>query len=315
MRAVVSSTVTDRPNVSVADVPVPLPEAGQVQVKLSAAGVNPVALVTADPAIVRRLGVPALPDQVGLGWDLAGVVSAVGAGVTVFEIGRPVIGLVDKFITPIGAQSEYVVLDTHAVAALPDGADLLAAATLPANASTARQPLRLAGAQSGDAVVVTGAAGAVGAFAVEIGSRLGYRMIGVARPADEELVRCLGAAEFVAIDPVAADDPAAAVRAVVPDGADVIIDAAILVDKITGALVEGGSFVAVNDAAVPTIPGAKVHKVSVRADADDLAAIVADWRAGRLTARVAEQYRFEQVAEAHDRLRAGGVRGRLLLAP
>ncbi|HEY9290560.1 MAG TPA: zinc-binding dehydrogenase [Microlunatus sp.] len=310
MRAVVSSTSAAGANVTVTDLPAPVPAAGQVQVKVAAAAVNPVDLFTADPRSVQLLGIPELPERLGLGWDLAGVVSAVGEAVTDYSVGQPVIGLVDKFITPIGAQSEYVVLDLNAVAGLPAGADLSAAATLPANASTARQALRLSGAQPGDTVLITGAAGAVGGFALEIGNRLGYRMIGIARAADEEAVRALGAADFVA-----ADDPTTAVRALAPTGVDVIIDAAILIDKITGALAEGGSFVAVNDPATPSIAGAKVQKVSVRADADDLAAIVADWQAGRLTARVAEQYRFERAADAHARLRAGGVRGRLLLVP
>ena len=311
MRAVVSSAAIDGHNVTVADVPTPRPGAGQVQVAVAAAAVNPVDLFTAEPAALRRLGLSELPQQVGLGWDLAGTISALGDGVTDFAIGQPVIGLVDKFVTPIGAQSEYVVLDTHAVAPLPEGADLAAAATLPTNASTARQALRLSGAQPGDSVLVTGAAGAVGAFALEVGSRLGYRMIGVARAADEQTVRGFGAADFIAAD----GDLAGAVRALVADGVDVIFDTAMLVDKITGALAEGGSFIAVNDPATPSIPRAKVQKVNVRADAGDLAAVVADWQAGRITARIADRYRFDQAADAHARLRAGGVRGRLLLVP
>jgi NADPH:quinone reductase-like Zn-dependent oxidoreductase len=95
----------------------------------------------------------------------------------------------------------------------------------------------------------------------------------------------------------------------------VIIDAASLADQIAGALADGGTFVAVSEPAIPRIAGARVDKVSVRAVHEDLTKIVSDWRAGTITARVAGSYPFEQVAEVHDQLAAGGVRGRLVLVP
>lgn len=309
MRAVVSHSGADAAQVAVEDVARPEPDAGQVQVRVAAAAVNPIDLITADPAAVRQLGVAELPERLGLGWDLAGTISAVGDGVAL-SVGQPVIGLVDAFLTPIGAQSEYVVLDTRAVAPIGADADLIRAATLPLNATTALQALRLSGAGAGDAVVITGAAGAVGGYLVEYGARSGLTVIGVGRPGDEATVRGFGAAEFVS-----GEDPVGQIRRIAPDGVPVIIDAAMLVDGITGALAAGGSFVAVNETARPDLPGATVQKVNVRANPDDLGRVAADWAAGRLSDRVADVYPLEKVADAHDRLRAGGVRGRLVLTP
>lgn len=308
MRAIVSSTTAANHNVDVARIEKPEPAAGQLQVKVAAAAVNPIDRIVADPTVLRNIGFE-VPDSVGLGWDLAGTVSAVGDGVEEYRIGDPVIGLVDKFVTPIGAQSEFVVLDTNAVAALPADADLVEAATLPLNASTALQAIRLSGARPGDTLLVTGAAGAVGHFAVEYGVLEGLQVVGVGRERDEASVLAAGAKRFVASGPDLADHLAA----VVPGGFDVIIDAAQLVEAVAGAIAPGGSFIALNDGFVPIIDDAKVTKISVRADAEDLARVVADWRAQRITTAVAGRYRFEEVAEAQERLAAGGVRGRLVL--
>jgi NADPH2:quinone reductase len=311
MRAIVSSSAQDAYNVQVADIATPEPGPGQVQIAVAAAVVNPVDELVADPGLLRSFGMTDLPAYLGLGWDLAGTISAVGPEANGYRLGQKVIGLVDKFVTPIGAQSEFVVLDVAAVAALPDDADLIEAATLPLNATTALQALHLAKVTDGTTLLVTGAAGAVGGYAVELAADLGARVIGVGRTGDEDQVRRFGAQEFL----VGGDDLVQRVRILVPDGVDAVIDGASLVDQVSGVLAGGGHFVAVTDATVPDIDGATAEKVSVHADPDDLAAVVDAWRAGRISTRVADRYAFEQVADAQQRLAAGGVRGRLVLLP
>jgi NADPH:quinone reductase len=311
MRAVLSNSTIDEHNVEVADIAVPEPGPGQVQVRVAAAVVNPVDRVVASPGRLRSFGMTDLPEQLGLGWDLAGTVSALGDGVASYHVGQPVIGLVDKFVTPIGAQAEYVVLDLDAVAALPEDADLTEAATLALNATTAVQALRVAGIKAGTTLLVTGAAGAVGGYLVELASSKGARVIGVGRESDQLAILGFGAQAFVA----AGDDLADRVRAIVPVGVEVIIDAASLVDGVAGALAHGGTFIAVTGGPNPTIPGARIEKVNVQADADDLARVVADWRNGVISVRIADRYPFEKVAAAQQRLAAGGVRGRLVLIP
>lgn len=306
MRAVVTRTDRQQPNVAVVEVEAPAPGPGQVQVQVVAAGVNPVDVFTSNPVAVRSV-VPELPLRVGLGWELAGTVTAVGAGVTL-PVGTRVVGLDDRFTPELGAQAELAVLDAGAVTPVPDDTDPVAAATLPLNAVTALQALRTAGVTAGSTVLVTGAAGAVGGYAVELAAAAGARVVGIARAGDEELVRRFGASGFVA----AGDDLVARIARELPSGADAVVDGAQLAQEVAPALAPGGTFVALTGA-VPTIDGARVERLFVRADADDLARVVADWRAGRLTVRVADTYPLDKVDEAHRRLAAGGLRGRLVL--
>lgn len=310
MRAVITRTDRDDRNVAVEDLPEPSVGPGQVKVEVVAAGVNPVDVFTSKPDGLR-LAVPQVQPQVGLGWELAGTVTEVAADARGVAVGQAVIGLVDKFVPTLGAQAETVVLDASAVAVLPEGADLTAAATLALNASTALQALRLASIGAGTTVVVTGAAGSVGGYVVELAAATGAHVIAVARERDEELVRGFGAQDFV----TAGAGLASRVRAVLPGGADVVVDTPDLGDEVVGALRAGGTFLAVTDMNRPHLPDGRLLKVSVVADAADLARVVADWQSGLISTRVVDVYPLEKVEEAHRRIEAGGLRGRLVLQP
>lgn len=310
MRAVITRTDRSERNVAVEEVLEPATGRGQVKVAVAAAGVNPIDVFTSRPDQIG-VAVPGVQAQVGLGWELAGTVTEVGADVTGLEPGQAVIGLVDAFVPTLGAQAEVAVVDAGAVAALPDDADLVEAATLALNASTALQTLRLAAVGEGTTVVVTGAAGAVGGYVVELAAAAGARVVAVAREADESLVRGFGAADFVVDGPDLGDR----LRAVLPAGADVVIDPPGLGDAVTTALGAGGTFVALTEGNRPQLAHGRRVKVSVVADPADLARVVADWRSGLLTTRVADVYPLEKVDEAHRRIDAGGLRGRLVLRP
>jgi NADPH:quinone reductase len=208
--------------VELVDVPRPGPGPGRVLIRVAAAAVNPVDLATAAGFLVDAGMMPSRP-QTGLGWDVAGVVADIGDGVTRFRPGEQVIGLRDLIDVPLGTFAEYVVLDAGAVAAAPDRLTPAEAATLPLNALTADQALDLLGLAPGRTLLVTGAAGALGGYAVELGARRGLRVVALAAPRDEAAVRGFGAHWFVP----RSQEPAAAVRAVVPGGVDAVIDAAV----------------------------------------------------------------------------------------
>ncbi|WP_328918027.1 zinc-binding dehydrogenase [Streptomyces sp. NBC_00223] len=153
----------------------------------------------------------------------------------------------------------------------------------------------------------------MGGFAVELAALRGLRVVAVAGPGDEALVRGLGADSFV---PRTAPHLAEAVRALVPGGVDGVLDAAGLRAGALEALRGGGSFVAVGLGADPVRRrGTRVSNVWVRADGLRLTGLSALADAGRLTLRVAATYPLEQAAAAHERPAAGGVRGRLVLLP
>lgn len=311
MQAVVVRRFGGPEALEVADVPVPRPGPGQVRITVEAAAVNPVDLATR-AGVLAEHGLMAAVGPVGIGWDLAGVIDAAGPGVDRLQAGDPVIGLRDLLTAPVGAQAEQVVLDADAVARAPRGLPAAEAATLPLNSLTAAQALDLLALEPGQWLLVTGAAGALGGYALELAGLRGLRTVAVAGGRDEELVRGLGADEFI---PRTAG-LGGAVRQVVPQGVHGAIDAALAGVPVLDAVRNGGSFVAVTaGAAPPPLRGIRVSNVWIRADGAQLARLAALAEAGRLTPRVAELRPLGQVAAAHRRLAAGGLRGRIVLEP
>jgi NADPH:quinone reductase-like Zn-dependent oxidoreductase len=310
MKALVISSYGGPEVLEVADLDTPAPARGQVAIRVAGSTVNPVDLATRSGALTQG-GLLADQPLIGLGWDVAGIVEAVGDGVDAFAPGDAVIGLRDLLSGP-SAQAEVIVLDAGAIAAAPKTVSLVEAATLPLNGLTADGALRRSGAEAGDTLLVTGAAGAVGAFAVELAAARGIHVVAAAAPADEPFLRGLGAAEFVARTDPLGD----AVRALVPGGVDAVIDAAALGIAAHQALRNGGTFVSVVlPFTPPALRNTTVHSFLVWADGARLAELAALVDAGRLTLRVAGTLPLADAAAAHERLANGGVRGRLVLVP
>ncbi|WP_225630816.1 NADP-dependent oxidoreductase [Streptomyces solaniscabiei] len=308
MRAVVARGYGGPEVLETVRVPLPEPGPGQVRIRVEAATVNPVDLLTRSGALVEA-GLMAAREWTGIGWDVAGVVDRLGAGVAAFVPGQRVIGLRDLLDVSLGAYAEYLVLDAAAVASAPPGASATAAATLPLNGLTALQALGLLGLVAGDTVLVTGATGAVGGFAVELAVRRGLRVVAQAGSGDEEFVRGLGAEWVVGRD---ASDLASDVRRLVPGGTDGALDTAGQGVRALAAVRTGGAFATVVGGSAPLpLRGIRVHQQWISADGAALAGLAVMG----LTLRVAEILPLERAAEAHDRLAAGGVRGRLVLVP
>ncbi|MEV4146929.1 NADP-dependent oxidoreductase [Amycolatopsis sp. NPDC049691] len=300
MRAIVVRRFGGPEVLETVEVPVPRPGPGQVRIRVAAATVNPVDLATR-AGILTEAGVIPPREVLGLGWDVAGVVEA-GSG---FRVGDAVIGLRDRIATPLGAYAEQIVLDSSAVALAPAGFSPVEAATLPLNALTAAQALDLV--DTDGTVLVTGAAGAVGGYAVALAHARKLRVVAVAAEADETLVRGFGADEFLPRGPALGDR----VRALVPGGVDAALDTALLGLDALDAVRGGGEFVAFAAGAAPIpLRGIRVQNVWIRADGARLAEL-----ARVLPARVAGVLPLAEAATAHERLAAGGLRGRLVLTP
>ncbi|WP_367321513.1 NADP-dependent oxidoreductase [Streptomyces sp. HUAS ZL42] len=296
MRAAVVTEFGGPEAVRVVETEVPEPAARQVRIKVAAAALNPV------DAGVRAGGFGGAGKQIGLGWDVAGTVDAVGVA-TAWNVGDEVVALDHGMVKPLGTHAEYVVVDTDAVAKAPATVDAAHAATLPLNALTAVQALDLLELTPGQSLLVTGAAGAVGGYAVQLAAHRGVSVTALARAEDEELVRSLGAARFVS-------------GAVEPGGVDAVLDAAILGEEALAWVRDGGAFVGVIPGAHPaSARGVRTDAVSVTADGARLAELVGLVDEGVLTLRVAETYALDEAAKAHARLAEGGVRGRLVLVP
>ncbi|MEU0536156.1 NADP-dependent oxidoreductase [Amycolatopsis tolypomycina] len=289
------------------EVPVPEPGPGQVRIRVAAAAVNPVDLATRS-GMLSAAGVVPPREVLGLGWDVAGSID--DAGDSGFRVGDAVIGLRDRIATPLGAYADHIVLDASAVAPAPVGVPPVEAATLPLNALTAAQALDLV--ETTGTVLVTGAAGAVGGYAVALARARKLRVVAVAAEGDEPQVRAFGADEFVPRGPALADR----VREAVPGGVDAALDTALLGLDALDAVRGGGEFVAFAAGAAPIpLRGIRVRHVWIRADGERLAELARLAENGTLPLRVAGVLPLTEAAAAHERLAAGGLRGRLVLTP
>jgi len=183
MRALVARTVDGPDAIELVETAVPEPGPGQVRIAVAAAAVNPVDVATAGGAL-QRLGLTAAREQYGLGWDVAGTVDAVGPGVDL-ALGTPVIGVSDLLGRPLKTHADQVVLDATAVAPAPRHLDPVAASTIPLNALTADQALDALALPAGATLLVTGAAGAVGGYAVQLARHRELDVVALVAPADE----------------------------------------------------------------------------------------------------------------------------------
>jgi NADPH:quinone reductase-like Zn-dependent oxidoreductase len=291
------------------ELPVPEPGEGEVRVRVAAATVNPSDSAMRAGAFGRPPqsdGPPYVP-----GWELAGVVDAAGPGAG-WAPGEQVLGIVVPFLTGRGAQAEYVVLPSDSLVRVPTGISLAAAATLPMNGLTARLALDKLALAPGQTLAVTGAAGALGGYLLQLGRHDGLRVIADASAADTDLVKNLGADVVVPRGP----QVAAAIRAEVPAGVDGLVDAAVIGPPVLAAIRDGGHLVAVRPFAGDSERSVTVTSILVSeyareaAKLAELARLAAD---GTLTLRVAREIPAAQAAEAQRQLEAGGTRGRLVL--
>jgi NADPH:quinone reductase-like Zn-dependent oxidoreductase len=193
MRAVVLTGYGGVERLQLREVPRPEPGAGQILVRVRAAGVNPIDWKIRSGRL--RLLLPAhLP--VILGFDVAGEVAAIGPEVAGFEPGDAVFAMLDD--PHGGGYAEYAVAGRPAVARLPEGLSFEEAAAMPLAALTALQALRdLAELQSGERLAVYGAAGGVGHFAVQIGVAMGARVVAAGGPGQQDYLGRLGAERTV----------------------------------------------------------------------------------------------------------------------
>jgi NADPH:quinone reductase len=313
MRAVTFSRLGGPEVMEVSDLPEPKAGPGEVRIRVAAATVNPTDISfrsgrQLSTAQLAEMGVrpPYIP-----GMELAGVVDAVGEGAR-WRSGERVMAIVNPRRPGGGAQAELVVVPAASVARVPEGTSLEAAATLPMNGLTVRLALDRLGLKPGQTLAVTGAAGAVGGYAVELGVSEGLRVIAVARPQDEAVVKRFGAKTFIP----AGDAAIRAVYDAAPGGVDGLIDAAVLDAAVLPAIRDGGKLATVRGFAGPSERAITIEPVRVLTyvenhDAlDRLGRLVAE---GRLTLRVAETFAPERAADAHRKLAAGGTRGRLLI--
>lgn len=299
-RIAVVRTPAGPDSIEIVDVPLTEPGPDQVRVKVAAAAVNPVDLGVA-AGVFHDLGLVDQPNWTGLGWDFAGTVEAVGAGVDL-AVGTRVAGVVAGFDRDYGTYAEQLVVSAADVAVVPDELDLIAASTVPLNGLAAAQILDLLGdaPDGGARLLVTGAAGAVGGYLVVLAQERGWKVTGLARERDEQFVRGLGAGFTADAEP----------------GWDAVADAGALQQAALALVRDGGQFVGVQPSAqLSAERGVTIAAVVAHPDGTRLADLLARAASGRLPARVHAVLPLDQAADAHRAVAKGGVRGKYVLQP
>jgi NADPH:quinone reductase-like Zn-dependent oxidoreductase len=291
------------------DAPRPSAGPGQVLVRVAATAFNPV-----DAAIragwlreVYPLSFPHVP-----GFDVAGTVAEVGPGSTGLRVGDAVVGFLP--MDQDGAAAEYVLAPAGVLTGAPTRVPLTDAAALPSAGLTAWQALfEHIGLRRGQRLLVTGASGAVGGYAVQLASSAGAVVVAVSGPDSTERVAGYGAAQVLDRATVSVPDavvePVDAVLNLAPVGPE---DAA----RLIGLIRPGGVYVTTVPPA-PAGPAADVRVVGmfVRSDAGQLAGLVARVDAGELQMWVAETLPLAELTAVHARSATGQLPGKVVLTP
>jgi NADPH:quinone reductase-like Zn-dependent oxidoreductase len=194
MKAITRTTYGSAESLTFDEVPMPEVMDSDVLVRVEASSVNPLDwhFVRGEPYLLRMNAGFRRPKNPELGVDVAGTVTAVGANVTRFEIGDDVFGLAR------GAFAEYAAADEKRLASKPDALTFESAASLPCAGITALIAVRdKGGVRSGMSVLVNGASGGVGSYAVQIAKSLGAEVTGVCSTRNVELVKSIGADEVI----------------------------------------------------------------------------------------------------------------------
>ena len=204
-----AGTITERPR--------PEPGPGEILVRVKAAGVNPMDTVVVGGWMAGMMEhrLPLVP-----GFDYAGTVEAIGGGVTNVAVGDDVFGGVGKMVFGEGSWAEYVTANAALAQRIPAGLSPAQAAAIPLAGGTALALVDAVDAGPDRTILVVGASGGAGSFAVQLAARAGAAVIAGTRPDKAEYVRSLGVSEVLD----SAGDVVAQVRALRPDGVHALID-------------------------------------------------------------------------------------------
>ncbi|MFC4114371.1 NADP-dependent oxidoreductase [Nonomuraea zeae] len=296
----------------VSDLPIPQVADGTVLVRVVAAALNAV-----DNALASGMMAEMMPHAYPLviGRDAAGIVEAVGAGVDHVAVGDAVIGNI-SLIPPIqaGTVAEYALFPAAAVTAKPAALDFVSAAALPLAGAAAHASVEAIEARAGQTVLVTGATGGVGSYAVQLLAARGVTVVATGAPADADRLTALGATTVV--DHTAATPIADQVAATCPDGVDALIDlVSYSPDGLALSAVRKGGRVASTLGAADEqtlagagLTGANVMAAPVREIVGPLAAQAA---AGTLKIDVTTVLPLDRAAEGLATIAAGAARGKI----
>ena len=294
------------------DVPPPTPAAGEVLVRVRYVSINPLdwKLVEGQFKLIARSKPPA-----GIGGEFGGTVAAHGSGVSAPPIGANVVGLINPFARPPGALQEFVAVAARDVLPVPDQIDLEAACTLPCAGQSALQMCRMAGVASGQRVLIHGAAGGVGSFAVQVVRALGAVAVATGSTASQPTLANLkpdAQVDYTQHPMASWGGPFAAVLDCV---------SALGAADIAVLQADGGHYVntlpkfpaMIFDPLLNPLRRVKRHTLKLNANADDLRTLMNWISEGRVRPVVSARFEFEHAVQALELSGTGHARGKLVV--
>lgn len=287
----------------------PVAGEGQVLIRVAGSAFSPADAGIRGGTLPFPVALPHTP-----GYDVSGTVAAVGPGVTGFQVDDAVLGFLP--MTAAGSAAEYVVAPADALVKAPSSIELADAAGMPSVALTAWQGLfDLGGLTSGQRVLITGAGGAVGGYAIQLAKRAGAHVIATASPRSRDAVVAAGADEII-------DHTASGILDSVTEPVDVLFNLAPISPDEFAALVgrvrDGGAVVSTT--VWMTTPGDETREVRaadlyVQPRSDQLAELVALIDRGELTVHITRRVPLSDLPSIHAEAAAGRLHGKVIAVP
>lgn len=319
MRAIVQHRYGGPEVLELAEVAAPTPEGDEVLIRVQAVAVSAgdALIMRGEPRAVRLAFGLRHPKQPTIGRDVAGVVEAVGPAVTRFEVGDPVYAESDQ-----GGYAELVAVSEGFAAPRPANVDAIHAAAVPVSGTTALQGWRLADVGPGRHVLVNGASGGVGGFAVQLAKSMGAEVTGVCRGGKADHVRAIGADHVIdhtredftdtarrydAIFDLVADHPLGRLRRALSQRGTLVLSSG------KGGAVFGPFGRIIRASLMGPFVSQHLRPLAARRNGDDLAELTRRIEAGEVTPVVDRTYPLEQAAQALADFESGAVRGKLVL--
>lgn len=313
MKAVVCERFGGSEVMELRDIDTPSPQAGEVLIRVHAAGVNPVDWKIREGGLARLFPCkfPLIP-----GWDAAGTIAALGEGVNGLSVGERVWSFCRKPDIQWGTYAEYVTMAADGVAPMPAGLTFAQASTVPLAGLTAWQSLAdVARLQSGQSVLIHAGAGGVGGFAVPIAKWMGARVIATARAENHDYVRALGADHVI---DYSTEDFVEALRALEPRGVHMVFGTVggEVLERSYEVVKPGGILVSITDKTDKERAerlGIRCKYVFVKPDAVGLRRLAGLVEQGVLKIPDLIEMPLSRAAEALEQSRTGHLRGKIAL--
>jgi NADPH:quinone reductase-like Zn-dependent oxidoreductase len=312
MKAYILNEAGGVENLQLVEIPKPTLKSGEVLVKVKAISINPVDVnARAYDGVLTWIFQNQRP--VILGWDISGVIEEVNSSNSPFKIGDEVFGMVN-FLGSGKAYAEYVAAPAEHLSLKPKGTSFNEAAGATLAALTALQAINAGKVKAGDKVLIHGASGGVGHYAVQIAKSLGATVVGTSSLQNKEFVLKIGADKHIDYATQKFEDAGNDFDFVLDTVQGETLTRSIHIVKKGGTIITIPSYnLAESDLQLAKDKGVNLNFVLVASNGNDMNNLSEMLASGKLKTHIQETFRFENLGKAHKRMEAGKVNGKVIV--